>query len=176
MATEIVPTPFREVHARRQQTDGAPLPQSQALRPSSLQTRGAPHCRRCSGCFEGYNAGKDCAPVQRGYRCALLRGRLQIRSTAKPGIPGRAVGGVPRSRSDAVTIAVGMVAEIRASTRDSARSRSGACGILPRSRNMIVGAPVVGTPFPDVARHVVKSEAVRLEGCNRTGAGVPIIH
>ena len=98
------------------------------------------------------------------------------RGAAKPCIPRGAVGSVPRSRGDAVTIAVGMVAEIGASPRDSSLSGRRAGRVLPRSVEVEVGAPVVGTPFPDVSRGIVETKPVGLEGRNRTGAGVAVIH
>ena len=98
------------------------------------------------------------------------------RSAAKPRIPRGAIGSIPRARGDAVTIAVRMVAQVRASTRDSAFPGRRAGRVLPRSVEVEIDAPVVGTPFPHISRGVVETKPVRLEGRNRAGAGVAIIH
>ena len=92
---------------------------------------------------------------------------------AEAGVAGGAVGGVGGARGDAVTVAVGVMAEEGAAANDAAIAVRGAGGVLAGEVGValvVVGAPEVGDPFPDVSGGVVEAEVVGFKGAGGGGA------
>ena len=80
--------------------------------------------------------------------------------TSKPQIARGAVRGVRAAGSNAVSVAVGVVAKVRAAAHAFCLSDVGSRGIYSGAFEVEGGAEPVTAPFPDVARDVVDAVVV----------------
>ena len=85
---------------------------------------------------------------------------LCIPRTPKPQIPRGAVRGVRAAGSNAVSVAVGVVAKVRAAAHAFCLSDVGSRGVYRGAFEVKGGAEPVAAPFPDVARDVVDAVVV----------------
>src|SRR6202044_169899 len=95
--------------------------------------------------------------------------------TAETNVRRRAIRRIRGSRSQSITIAVGLMAQERPALHDAAASLPRPYRIFPARREMKIGAKPVGAPFPRVADHRIQSIPVRLKRIDRARPRVSIL-
>ena len=95
-----------------------------------------------------------------GRRVCVFRFFLCVSRTSKAQIARGAVRGVCAAGGNAVSVAVGVVAQVGAAAHAFCLSDVGSCGVFGGAFEVIGGAEPVAAPFPDVARDVVDAVVV----------------
>src|SRR5690606_25687419 len=107
----------------------------------------------CSASFLAVCLGKGNLERRFG-KLEQVRNSSGAENATEAEISGRAVGGVGGAGGDAVPVTIGKVAEIGAAFHDFSVAFGRTAGIVGGSGEMVGRTVPIGTPFPDISRHV----------------------